>query len=358
MFTHRKFSVYFSLILTLFVVFNFTVWHLYTKKLLTRDDDLATGDLARMGYISSAIHERTNSLTLPRQHITQPDAAIQTDLITIGDSFSRGNGWGPNRYYQDYIATKFNWNVLHIDQFPRTHSYNSTIIALANSGFFEKYPTKYILIESTQRKVVERFSRNQDYELTFPLAELETFYTSQENSDFTLPSISTINNGNFKFVLFNLFYHFSDRAFISNVHKTALNKQLFSIGNGKELLYYHSDITSIKKNTPDSLNTVNQQLNDLAQFLKRKNIQLIFMPAVSKYDLYSEFIVNNKYPKDPFFDIIRPLEKEYIFIDTKAILLEELRKGELDIFFCDDTHWSNKASDAITTHMTNLLPDK
>ena len=346
------------LILAIFTIFNFSTWHLYTKKILTREDNLATGDLTRMGYISNLTHARENSLDLPKRHFTQPNNTIQTDLLTIGDSFSQGNGWGKNRYYQDYISSLLNWNVLNITQYPKTRSYIETIIALANSGFFEKYPTKYILIETTQRKIVEEFSKIEDYDIKIPLIEIEKFYTPHASEGFALPAVSPINNGNFKFILYTLLYHFSDRAFFSNVHKATLNNELFSIGSGKELLYYHSDITSIKSNTQNAIEEVNEHLNSLAKFLKQKNIELIFMPAVSKYDLYSSFIMNNKYPQDPFFDLIRPLKKEYLFIDTKAILLNELQNGEKDVFYCDDTHWSYKASQAIANKFLSIFQSK
>jgi hypothetical protein len=74
------------------------------------------------------------------------------------------------------------------------------------------------------------------------------------------------------------------------------------------------------------------------------------MPAVNKYDLYSDYISDNRQPNDPFFGTIRPLEKNYLFVDTKDILEKELIKGELDIFYSDDTHWSFKASKAIVQH--------
>lgn len=71
------------------------------------------------------------------------------------------------------------------------------------------------------------------------------------------------------------------------------------------------------------------------------------MPAVDKYNLYSPYIVSNKYPQSIFFEYLETLPKNYVFINTKKILLEELKKGEKDIFYADDTHWSYKANDII-----------
>ena len=92
---------------------------------------------------------------------------------------------------------------------------------------------------------------------------------------------------------------------------------------------------------------MNDNLNLLSKKFKEKGIIFYFMPAVDKYDLYSKYIIDNNYPESTFFEKLRPLKKDYRFIDTKTILLKELQKGEKDVFYSDDTHWSYKASEAI-----------
>lgn len=352
---YKKFAFIFLFIIFIFAALNFSIWHLWTQKILTRDDAFMTGDLTRLGYISHLIQPRTNEIDLPKQHFSKLDTTLSYQLLTIGDSFSQGHSGGKNRYYQDYIASAFNWNVLSLEQFPSTTNYIETIIALSNNGFLEKYKIKYILLESTQRRVVERFSKIEDYTLNIPLKNIENFYEYQEEHSFALPPISAINNGNFKFILYNILYSFSDRAFFSEVHQVKLDKSFFSVNSGKELLFYHKDILPIKKHTLSSISEVNTHLNRLANQLKDKGITLIFMPAVNKYDLYSDFIIKNHSQKDPFFDILRTLPKEYIFVDTKEILFSELRKGGKDIFYCDDTHWSYKASELLMQDLATQL---
>ncbi len=41
------------------------------------------------------------------------------------------------------------------------------------------------------------------------------------------------------------------------------------------------------------------------------------------------------------------MPKGYGFIDTKRILGEELKKGTVDLYHPDDSHWSCKASERI-----------
>lgn len=353
--SYKKFVYSFILIILSFVALNFTVWYLWTQKALTRDPYYVTGDLTRLGYISHLLHPRINETDLPIQHFSKLDIMQSYELLVIGDSFTQGHSGGKNRYYQDYIASYLNWNVLSLEQFPSTVNYIETIIALSNSGFLEKYKIKYVLLESTQRRIVERFSKAENYTINIPLNELETFYTNQIEHSFELPPVSAINNGNLKFIFYTLLYPISSRAFLSDVHKVKMTKSLFSIGSGLELLYYHKDISSIKQNTLSSITEINNHLNTLANHLKVKGITLIVMPAVNKYDLYSDYITNNQQSKDPFFDLIRPLSKHYLFIDTKDILSKELDKGELDIFYSDDTHWSFKASETIVKHLIHGL---
>jgi hypothetical protein len=50
--------------------------------------------------------------------------------------------------------------------------------------------------------------------------------------------------------------------------------------------------------------------------------------------------------------MLRPLKKEYIFIDTKKILSPLLKQGVKDLYYSDDTHWSYKASEAIAKDKT------
>lgn len=73
------------------------------------------------------------------------------------------------------------------------------------------------------------------------------------------------------------------------------------------------------------------------------------MPAVDKYNLYRDNMLNKeKYPKSDFFEYLEGLKKDYIFIDTKKIFIDELNsKNIIDLYYSDDTHWSYKARELI-----------
>jgi hypothetical protein len=74
-----------------------------------------------------------------------------------------------------------------------------------------------------------------------------------------------------------------------------------------------------------------------------------------KYDLYYDFVVDKKeLPKPVFFDNFKPLKKEYIFIESKAILYNYVKKQK-DLYYYDDTHWSPVASKIIANNIKKQI---
>jgi len=107
------------------------------------------------------------------------------------------------------------------------------------------------------------------------------------------------------------------------------------------------DIKSLKSYNQKNILKINEQFNYVAKKLKTLNIKLYFMVCSDKYDLYYDYIQDNKHIKNNFFDLFRPLKKDYYFVDTKKILLPLLKDGVKDVYWIDDTHWSKKASEAV-----------
>ncbi len=334
-----------------FLLFNLVTWKCFTEDLLTNKYD--GGDLSRMGYLIGSKHYRKTYVDLPRRHMNMRDFRGQhVDMLTIGDSFSFGGGRGRNPFYQDYIASINNFTVMNVMPYPAKDlvmgcSPLSTLAVLDNSGYLDIIKPRYVLIESLETLAPERFARPFCWTWSDSLSNIVHHYAGVSGEWPALPKTSFINGGNLDFYWRNLMYHFSNSASGHHVFRREMSRQLFSVRDGKELLFYDFDLQVIPFTTAKRVAEINSTMNRIAEILARKGIRLIFMPVVSKYDLYSEFIVNNPYPKSTFFEKLRPLPKKYIFIDTKSLLQEKLRNGEKDIFFADDTHWSWKASQSI-----------
>lgn len=349
--SYKKFARYLFWYLALFFIINVTVWKFGTEVLLT--SRYGGGDLARMSYLLSMKEFTRKVDDLPKKHLELKDFVGQRiDVLTIGDSFSNGGGDGRNSYYQDYIATINNLTVMNVYPYPSDDTIMgfapaTTLAVLVNSGYLDLVKPRYVLIQSAERYSVPRFAPPLNMGFTVSLEELKSYYADKSFSVNILPPVSFINEGNFKFIYYNFVYNFSDHGFRRLVHKKRLSKPLFSVNDGKTLLFHGDDLQAIQLSTTQTVKLLNDNLNSISDMLASKGIELVFMPVVDKYTLYSDFIVNNKLPKSRFFEELRNLPRRYRLIDTKEILMERLRAGEKDIYRADDTHWSWRASQAV-----------
>lgn len=364
MFTYKTISTKFGHILpikkylkivastiVLFIGYHAAIWFFFTSGLLAVAPSYHIGDLARIGYLPSSVHLRKNITDLPKTHYefsTWKGEPI--DIVTIGDSFSNGGAGGKNPFYQDYIASRYHCNVLNINPSLFGENYIEAVVALFNSGVLKSIRPKFVLIESIERSAVGRFSGSMEWDRNVTRKLLLNDLKNGQWGD-GKPSEqkhSFITTANYKLPLYNFYYLFSPNALgYSGSFKFRLTTPLFNAKADSTLLAYKQDITSIPGNTEENILKLNDNFNHLAKMLKSNNIQLMMMIAVDKYDLYYDYIQDNTYEKNHFFDLLGPLGKNYTFIDTKAILAEELKKGKKDIYFADDTHWSNLASEAI-----------
>ena len=338
----------FSMLSILFI-FHTTVWFLFTKNILDIPSNLKIGDLARLSYQIQSIQLRDNSITnLDFKHLESKNYKHGTiDILTIGDSFSNGGAGGINPYYQDYIATIYQKKVLNISPSKMDKNYIETIMSLYNNGYLEKIKPKLIILGSVERAVIKRFTKeiNWNYKISEEQS-LKNFNHSVFNVH-KQENISVINNGNYDFILNPILYQLANKPIQrSGVYRANLKCKLFSAKADKKLLFHKEEVENIPYTTNQNILILNNNLNKLASLLQKKNIKLAFMPAVDKYNLYSPYILNNKFPKSKFFELIRPLNKIYYFIDTKAILAPLLPKTK-DLYYADDTHWNYIAAEEI-----------
>lgn len=337
-----------------FIVFNFLIFKLRTELLLTNASD--GGDLARTAYVVESKFLRKNHIDLPRRHFIvdfNNNQYKKTDILTMGDSFSFGMGEGRNHFYQDYIATACNARVANLFPYPTEDAVKyfsplSNLLQLYNSGLLDEIKPKYVLIESVERYCIQRYSHPYDFTMTAPKEKLVKTFTNRKYTFDYLPPVSFMNSGNFKYLYYSFRYRFSDKAVdkSSSVVYRKLTRPLFS-ANDDHILFLYEDVVNAQLVNDQSVAALNDNLNKTAELLAKKHIKLIFMPIVDKYDLYSDYIADNPYPKSRFFETLRPLPKRYLFIDTKRILKEEVDKGVRDIFYPDESHWSYKAPEKI-----------
>jgi hypothetical protein len=166
---------------------------------------------------------------------------------------------------------------------------------------------------------------------------------SQENEGFFAKS--TI-----EFPLYTMPRFYLQDDYLSNdlVYKITTNSKHLFNNNVDHLLVYSDDISNTPKNNQQpNIRKLESVLNKITELLSKRDVKLIFLPVPDKYDFYYEYIKNkSKYIKPLFFDHMKSGSKKFIYIDSKNILTK-YKDVYKDIYFYDDTHWTNIASNII-----------
>lgn len=310
-------------------------------------------DLLRIGYIPN-INPSYHASVIPAKHAGKFRLLSSTrsgnfKLLTIGDSFAEQNGFG----FKSILSESR--SILHVDRFISTNQIQ-TLFSLANSDFFDSVKVEYVLLEHVERNLLRNAGAiNANRQLS--MANIDSIVQAREKPK---------TNHNYKFfdrttVTFPLWHFpkfFLAKNYVANgqVYNMELkNDKLFSNESTKLLFYYH-DYTSITKNN-DHYNVyeLNNVLNAVTRKLQLRGIKLIVLLAPDKYDLYYEYILNPKGMAKPiFFDLMKGMKKDYIYIDGKALLMPNMGVKR-DVYFQDDSHWSPIAAQIIAAEINAVL---
>jgi len=347
---HKRFFWQVTSVLACVAVANVLIWQLATHKVMSGDSRL--GDLARMGYLPAYtdLDKDTGPVPSGSQHLEFWQYQAQPiDVVTIGDSFSQGGGWS---YYQDYLARGQNLIVLNFSElfwYPRLTNRFDPVVNLLNAGVFDRIKPRLVIVQC-----VERLAWQLAGEIDWNVSEraddyLEFLAERQQKSRLQAPQKKGMFNlGNLKYLYNKPFYHYAHRDYRKVVYKVRLDNKYFSGDHGDVLLFHSEALKWARRYEPTMAQQINDNMNKLAALFAERGIGLCFLLAVDKYDLYREFIVDiNDYPVSSIFADLKPLARNYQLIDSREILLKQVRNGEKDMFWQDDTHWSWKASEAI-----------
>lgn len=333
--TSKKYIAVTLSALYLFIVINLALWHSTVKTAFMR------GDLSRMAVIATP-----KSLTEAKhytQHHTELADYIASgkresfDVLTLGDSFSSGE-------YQDYLVNQYGLKIMNARV---RESCLNEMYTLLDYGIIDEIKPRVIIIEIVERGVQGQLGRSEFVRKNLPevprekMAAPKPANIGKSISSGILPPVMVL--GNFRFVRSKIRYRLHPNRSSGGAYITKLDRELFSNPGYEDVLFhFYEDLNYLQETlNPEMLN---QNLNTAARVLKAKGIKLIFFAAADKYDLYYPYILDKQgRPENTLFQKLRELQdKEYTYIDTMKILRQELDRGEKDIYWQDDTHWSSK----------------
>ena len=318
------------------------------------------GDLKRIGYVINIGNYRSifkkeleQTDRLNKVSEINLDVSKKYTVLTIGDSFTGQIGYG----YKNYLDQKEDISVLYFNRFLAGNPLEATF-SILNGDLLDKIKVDYLILQSVERKFLLRaISSKLDKKITINSIKTQI---QQHNDTLKFFKSKNIPFGNriVKFPLQNVKYFFDDNGFDSETYIVKTKQNLFSVNNNN-LLFLNQDVDNlIVNNNPNNSIKLNELLNDLSNKLRAKDIKLIVLPCPDKYDLYYNYIIDNKkYPRPLFFENFEKLPKTYLYINSKKILKEQM-KYQKDIYFYDDTHWSPRASKIIANELEKVIRNK
>lgn len=314
------------------------------------------GDLLRMGYIPNAypidMKQFKGYSQLPKKYtfLSEKHKKKNFKVLIIGDSFSEQQNGG----YKDFLSQ--DTDVLFINSFLSHGNPIQKIFELSNGDFFERYDIQHVVLQSVERELADRaLSTNTEKRIDFQEInkEIKDFKPQNHESKHLF-----FSNQSFLF-LYNSFNFFTseNNIFNKDVYDRPLNSNNFFSNKSNKLLFFAGDYILLEKNNKEeNIEKLNEVLNLLHDKLIRKNVKLIFLPSPDKYDMYYDYLLENKNLEKPlFFDLMKKQKKEYTYIDSKTILQKKIEEGEKDIYFYHDTHWSPNAAKVIASEIKNKI---
>ena len=305
-----------------------------------------SGDLGNLGYITFN-HEYGNEDKIMHDVINanyQNAHSYFTDdcILTIGDSFSQTHESVCS--YTGYLSLLTNRKVINLESGWLNH--NPFVRFLYLSELFQL--PKTVVIESVGRALCIRVSDvniSQTPQYMVENGLIDTTILSKQNSK---RSILEHTQNWFKRKI-------GLKGYENPVQHTKLSQKFFSCKNKEsDLFFIDDDITRI--NTSDSLmQLVVTKLDSIFEYAASKNIDLYILVAADKYDVYQEYIIDNPYPKNDMLEKLSALYPHPNIINSKDTLSKMLEQGVLDVYWCNDTHWSPIGAEAVAHQVLDTI---
>ena len=170
------------------------------------------------------------------------------------------------------------------------------------------------------------------------------------------PIAAVYKEGDDKQTNFTTFYknQIIDNQSVRHLH---LKDSLFSCPKKeKDLYFYHEDLHWA---TDEEINIAISKIDTLFALANKKHIQLFYVIAADKYDVYQDFAIDNMYQRQTVLDSFAQFDSSLYFVNTKPILIKKAEKGVKDLYYADDSHWSpvgaRIVSEEIVKRMDSLV---
>lgn len=274
---------------------------------------------------------------------------VALDVLTIGDSFTNG---ASGAYYQDYMAERYGLTVLNIKTVSGLEALDMVRL-LADSGYLAELKPRVIIVESVERALASRYDRSKAPKIAkMNVPQLQKALSDSEYADKKDESMSLLPGVMVKQNVSYLKSRYKNLRGSSadTVSFAALNTAVFSTASrADELMYYTDDI----RNTGGDAARIEQSIAPVAELCREQGIEFVFLPCPDKFTVYYPYVIDDghNYPDKRLLDDMLAQPRSYYMVDAKGILRAAAARGELDLYWADDTHWSWRGFELVVDDM-------
>ncbi|MCI6100598.1 MAG: hypothetical protein MR698_08195 [Selenomonas sp.] len=352
----KRFACGLFLLAFLVAALEIAFWHGVTKETFYEHD--GHGDLARMGALVIPRAETPNADWQPQhetlQHYIAEGSEEQYDVLVVGDSMMGGGGGAS---CLDDLAARYGVRSIFATRLLRGQDDSIDVYQMARLlvqlGYVDRIRPRYLVLECGERMIGVHFASRVLPPQDWSKKEFERTYLAYREvrgrgivPPGTLLS-TTMAAANKAYVLNHLYAKEHDGQPSPDVARAELTIPAFSNPGWERTLLSFAEDGRYLAEPPDAA-AVNDELNAFAAVLAQHGVQLVVLVPPDKSDVYQPWLAeSSRLPENPFYDEIRPLRKDYIFIEAKAPLRAAVAAGIQDLYWCDDTHWSWRAQQMV-----------
>jgi len=296
-----------------------------------------SGDIGELGMIPFGKYEVKYDIPSENKVIScySIDELKNAEIVSVGDSFGKVGG---NGCFLNYIGNEIGVDIYRIQM---TMDNYKLLDILVNDSSLSK--CKVLIVESVERLMVDRLN-NKYFEQQLEFDRKGT--TSKKNKAGI--------NGFLSYLRLIVDYD-------NPINKVKLKEDYFTCDYCKNTLYFldspdDSDLAFRYKSDDDYSNAVDSLLK-LKELGKAKNIKVLYVVATDKYDMYSDFMIENKFGINPTLNYFNSIDTAF-FVNTKTLLMPILEDGVKDVYLANDTHWSPIAAEIVGKYIAELIKNE
>lgn len=292
-----------------------------------------TGDLGQLGKIGfgTEYDSRIRKPVHPDRMVYPLAPGVPTPrIVTIGDSFSQQEEFG----YQNFLAHRLHEPIANVKLRPECQPEQSAA-DLLNAGFFDTLPqVRLVIVESVERALVDRCLQLK----ADRMPEFSPLPGDEEPAN--------TENG----LLVRAFRQSKDWLLFqcglarNPVYAVALNSPLFTLPGRENILYFYKDDLDRLSVSDEELAIVRNNLLTLRDRFRKHGIELLYLIAPDKYEIYQNLISENPYPPRPLGRQLQSLDSLDFAVNPTRHLIGQLENGVQDLYLAHDTHWSQKGA--------------